>query len=373
MKIKLHSRSAFLGSFLNFKKSISLLLLLFTMSSFCQNLGIEFDCVGAGLISFNTPPNDSFNGKVSWSNGVDFNDTPGYTLRFEVDNTWSVRAPNGPRFFFSSVDGALPSCSTTDWERDLGANGSFCQDVGVTCITGSPEVCDGMDNDGDGDIDEDLPVTTYYVDADGDGYGTTEEDLCSATAPAGYATVGGDCDDTNTAINPGATESCHDADDNDCDGFTDEDDAACGEVISYCNADQTKILICHNGKNKCVQENALDAHLAHGDTLGSCDGDPYEGELYTKSAKGKTESSIIGFTTRVWPNPSENNFNVKITTTDNLNGVDVQVIDVTGKQVHNAYINWNENYKFGSKLESGIYFVKFIQGKNTQVKKVIKR
>ena len=32
------------------------------------------------------------------------------------------------------------------------------------------EICDGIDNDGDGEIDEGV-TTTFFVDADGDGWG----------------------------------------------------------------------------------------------------------------------------------------------------------------------------------------------------------
>ena len=42
---------------------------------------------------------------------------------------------------------------------------------------------------------------TYYVDADGDGYGsTTTALLCSSTAPAGYVSNNTDCDDSNASL-----------------------------------------------------------------------------------------------------------------------------------------------------------------------------
>lgn len=56
----------------------------------------------------------------------------------------------------------------------------------------------------------------YYIDADGDGYGSgTAVALCAAQS--GYVTVAGDCNDTNASVNPGATEICNAIDDN-CDG-----------------------------------------------------------------------------------------------------------------------------------------------------------
>jgi hypothetical protein len=38
-----------------------------------------------------------------------------------------------------------------------------------------------------------------------------------------------------------------------------------------------KVTICHNGNTLSVSENAVPAHLAHGDTLGPCSGEPGHG------------------------------------------------------------------------------------------------
>ncbi|HEY5921364.1 MAG TPA: MopE-related protein [Kofleriaceae bacterium] len=43
----------------------------------------------------------------------------------------------------------------------------------------------------------------------------------------GYTPTGGDCDDSNAAVNPGAGENCTDTIDNDCNGMTDDADYNC--------------------------------------------------------------------------------------------------------------------------------------------------
>jgi Putative metal-binding motif/Secretion system C-terminal sorting domain/Pregnancy-associated plasma protein-A/HYR domain/Receptor L domain len=74
-----------------------------------------------------------------------------------------------------------------------------CNDNDGTIHPGASELCDGLDNDCDGN------VPANEADADADGYR-----ICD-----------GDCDDTNAAVNPGATEVCNGIDD-DCDGDVDE-------------------------------------------------------------------------------------------------------------------------------------------------------
>jgi autotransporter-associated beta strand protein len=70
---------------------------------------------------------------------------------------------------------------------------------------------------------EGITPTAYYADNDLDGYGGGTALLTCDSPPAGYITVNGDCNDTDDAIHPAATEVC-DGVDNDCDGLTDGDD-----------------------------------------------------------------------------------------------------------------------------------------------------
>lgn len=82
--------------------------------------------------------------------------------------------------------------------------------------------CNGGDGDCIEPADTSVEVPTWYVDADGDGYGDpdTEESECLPQG-ADVVYVGGDCDDTDPYINPGRSEvnDYWGADEN-CDGVT---------------------------------------------------------------------------------------------------------------------------------------------------------
>ena len=96
-----------------------------------------------------------------------------------------------------------------------------CNDSDAAVNPGATEVCNGVDDNCDGNIDEGVQ-TTFYADADGDGYGDASSSLSACSAPEGYVTDNTDCNDGDAAVNPGATEVCNGIDDN-CDGNIDED------------------------------------------------------------------------------------------------------------------------------------------------------
>jgi hypothetical protein len=98
-----------------------------------------------------------------------------------------------------------------------------CDDNVATVHPGSLELCDRLDNDCNGQIDEDLPIGTYCQDDDGDGHGVRGKATVQGCGPTrGFGLCDNDCDDEAKTAHPGAQELCNGSDDN-CDGRTDED------------------------------------------------------------------------------------------------------------------------------------------------------
>jgi len=98
-----------------------------------------------------------------------------------------------------------------------------CIDDDITIYPGAPELCDGKDNDCNGEIDD---INNDY-DVDGDGY--CKVATCSFVCPNG----GGDCDEGNIKVNPGASEVCANNIDDDCNDLADCSDTAAGCERSY--------------------------------------------------------------------------------------------------------------------------------------------
>ncbi len=117
---------------------------------------------------------------------------------------------------------AFPNGTTTVTAvaTDVSGNTSTCSFV-VTVVA-NPEICNGIDDDCNGQIDDGAPAdNTFYADLDGDGYGNLNSPIAACLQPSGYVANSLDCDDTNYYIQPGMSEYC-DGIDNNCDGSIDE-------------------------------------------------------------------------------------------------------------------------------------------------------
>ncbi len=179
-------------------------------------------------------------------------------------------------FIDTDNDGQIDAdeCAATDWI--------------IYTITLNAEICNGIDDDCDGLIDEGFTDTdgdnlADCVDPDDDNDGVLDgDDNCPLVANPNQENNDGDAlgdvcdpDDDNDGVLDGV-DNCpfvpnSNQADADNDGLGDVCDATCGKK-------NDKVLICHKGKEICVDANAVQSHLNHGDNLGPCTYEPCKGD-----------------------------------------------------------------------------------------------
>src|SRR5204863_288590 len=108
---------------------------------------------------------------------------------------------NAKTIFYRDADGdgyGDDSKSTQACAAPAGyvADNTDCNDDDNTVYPGAKEICDGKDNDCNGKIDESVK-TTFYRDADGDGYGNQAISTQACAQPMGYVSNSQDCNDAN--------------------------------------------------------------------------------------------------------------------------------------------------------------------------------
>ncbi len=108
----------------------------------------------------------------------------------------------------SDTDGdTFDTASSMDSDGDGFTGDVDCNDADPTINPAATEACDGIDQDCDGVADEALASNTFYLDADGDGVGDGSITIQACSAPPGYASVAGDCNDADKSVGSG-TELC---------------------------------------------------------------------------------------------------------------------------------------------------------------------
>lgn len=167
-------------------------------------------------------------------NYVEKTNNPDFS-RWTLSNTGNVLASGCPggvptQNYYADLDGdgygnAASSVAACTQPAGYVTNKMDCNDDpnagGAAIHPDAPEICNGVDDDCDGQIDEGVE-TVFYPDVDGDGYGNAAASVKACTAPAGYITAGGDCNDNNSVIKPGAAEICGNGIDDNCNGQVDE-------------------------------------------------------------------------------------------------------------------------------------------------------
>ena len=142
------------------------------------------------------------------------------------DNTWPT--------WYADSDGdgfGNPSVTTIKCAQPTGfvSDNTDCSDSNAVVHPGAIEICNSLDDNCNVFIDDADPLITgqptWYIDNDGDGYGTNANSIVSCNQPGGYVLLNTDCNDTPVSgftIHPSATEICDNGIDENCNSEIDE-------------------------------------------------------------------------------------------------------------------------------------------------------
>ena len=191
---------------------------------------------------------------------------------------------------------------TKDKEIDADGDGfnslQDCNDQDASINPSAPEICNDVDDNCDGQINNNpIDGALYLADIDGDGFGddSSQHNLCAAERGYVASSSGGDCNDANDTVYPGATERCTGLD-NDCNSEIDDNPE--DGTFFYLDADQdgfgtsTDVLfVCSQPEGYVSNSNDCDdtyekayPGVAYQDSLEDCmldaDGDGY-GDVYS--------------------------------------------------------------------------------------------
>jgi len=127
------------------------------------------------------------------------------TINNDVPETFTYAWSSNPPGFSSSLSNPVVNpTQSTSYIVTVTSNGTGCSSTQTVSVAISPSAM-------------------YFADSDNDGYGDAgnTQQLCS---PSGIYTANnsGDCNDNNSAIHPGVTETCGNTLDDNCNGQVDE-------------------------------------------------------------------------------------------------------------------------------------------------------
>lgn len=218
-----------------------------------------------------------------------------------------------------------------------------CDDDNPSVSPDAPEVCDGLDNNCNNDVDEGLTAYTFYADTDNDGLGDPASSIQDCAQPNGYVGNDDDCDDTDPTPNAGETVFYADAD-NDTFGDDLNSISACVAPNGYAATGGD----C-NDNNAAINPNATD--VAGNSIDENCDG--VDGNL-------SVEEDVF-FSLSAFPNPGSDKVTLKIS--ENFGIQTVEVISVDGKVVATAFTKSANGYEVNtSELKTGVYMIRVTNG-----------
>ena len=227
-----------------------------TATTFCQGGGVVLNAnTGAGLsyqwfnntVAISGETSSTYIANTSGSYTVIVTSTTTCSSTSNSIDVTTVANVN----YFADADGdgfgdPATLVSTCIQPQGYVTDNTDCDDNDSNVNTAATEVCNHIDDDCSGTIDDGLVFETYYADNDSDTYGDANNSIYECSQPSGYVTNNTDCNDNNANQNAASSEICNGEDD-DCDGAIDNglifldfysdidgDGFGAGDVISSC-------------------------------------------------------------------------------------------------------------------------------------------
>ena len=132
-----------------------------------------------------------------------------------------------------------------------------------------------------------------------------------------------------------------------------------------CGNNNDKVQVCHNGNVICVASSAVQAHLNHGDKLGSCNSG-----ISVIPASIQFEKPAESYKVELYPNPVSDILNIKVSKLEA--GARVRVFNLGGVEVLSQRLTQTSQTVSVSKLQPGIYVIHIENGTQITREKFIK-
>lgn len=288
-------------------------------------------------------------------------------------------------------------------------NTTDCYIAKIDQITyGAPEVCNGQDDDCNGIIDDNISAVEICGNGlDENCNGQIDENCCAITTTLGndisqlFGFIPEQCNNINAQIyggtppyvynwylnrplltdiinssgdeifvvNPNnslticlidSAEVCISVTDaNGCNAFdcmtVRSEDVRCFSG----NSNIHKILICHNNNSICIDENAIQSHLNHGDIIGRCN-------------SSRENIQKANSYSRIYPNPADDFFTLKVRDNHSTPIEAITLLDISGRIIKEIIITDSHEYLIRTtELNGGVYFVEVkIQNASSEFLKI---
>ena len=132
-----------------------------------------------------------------------------------------------------------------------------------------------------------------------------------------------------------------------------------------CGNNNDKVMVCHNGQTICVASSSVQAHLDHGDKLGSCNS-----SISSVVAAGLELEQPTSYKVVLYPNPASDILNIQVSKLEA--GATIRVFNLAGVEVLSQRLTQTLQTISVSTLQPGVYVVQITNGTQVTREKVIK-